>query len=192
MGRIAVTPGGWSEGTRKAVVLHQLQEALSGLQLSGMLDQQPFCTGARRSVALCTFRRRQGEDEGMLRERMIGVLQTINSSKVSMDGAVRPLWSSFSKTPAERGRASLAAAVKKTVQRFAPHRAGDLDVEYGTGRSWIKEDQLSGMQDQPREVKEARKVQTRGGEGWIDEKTLSRWVEADIADVRGLLDEHRF
>ena len=184
--------GGWSEGTRKTVLLHQLQQALSGLDLAKELDQEPFCTGARRSVALCNFRRRQGEDEGMLRDRMLRVLQTINTSKVNMDGATRPLWSSFSKTPAERGRASLAAVVRKTVQRFAPQRAGDLDVEYTTGRTWIRDDQLTGMHEQPPEVKEARKVQTRGGEGWIDERTLARWVDADVADVRGLIDEHRF
>ena len=184
--------GGWQEGTRKSVLLYQLQQALTELRLSQDLDQEPFCTGARRSVALCSFRRRSGEDEGQLRERMIRILQAVNASKVSLEGAARPLWCSFSKSPAERGKASLAAVVKKAVHRFAPNRASDLDIEYPTGRSWIREDQITGMNEQSSGVRGARQVTTRGGEGWIDERTLAEWLEADVADVRGLIDEHRF
>ena len=184
--------GGWHEGTRKSVLLYQLQQAISGLNLAKDLDQEPFCTGAHRSVSLCTFRRRTGEDEGLLRDRMLHVLQTVNASKVTLDEAARPLWCSFSKSPAERGKASLAAAVRKVVLRFAPTRVSDLDVEYTTGNSWIKADQLSGMSDQFPPVRGARQVSTRGGEGWIDEKTLAKWVDTELAEVRGVLDEHRF
>ena len=184
--------GGWHEGTRKATLLYQLQQAISGLELSKELDQEPFCTGARRSVSLCTFRKRAGEDEGHLRDRMLRVLQTINSSKVVLDGAARPLWCAFSKSPAERGRASLATVVRKVVLRFAPNRVSDLDVEYTTGKSWIKEDQLTGLNDQAVVIRGVRQVATRGGDGWIDEKTLAKWVETDVGEVRGLIDEHRF
>ena len=184
--------GGWQEGTRKSTLLYQLQQAIAGLGLSRDLDQEPFCTGARRSVSLCAFRKRPDEDEGLLRDRMLHVLQTVNASKVQLDGGARPLWCAFSKSPAERGRASLATVVRKAVLRFAPARVSDLDVEYTTGRSWIKEDQLTGMSDQTVVIRGARTVTTRGGEGWIDERTLAKWVETDVADIRGLIDEHRF
>ena len=184
--------GGWQEGTRRTTLLYQLQQAISQLGLTKDFDQEPFCTGARRSVSLCVFRRRQGEDEGHLRDRMLHILQVINASKVSLEGAARPLWCAFSKSPEERGKASLATVVRKAVLRFAPSRISDVDVEYATGRSWIKEDQLTGMNDHTSVPRGVRQVSTRGGDGWIDEKTLAKWVDTDVAEVRGLIDEHRF
>ncbi|CAE7577241.1 unnamed protein product [Symbiodinium sp. CCMP2592] len=176
--------GGWSQNTRKNILLEQLRQALHGLGLWGLLDNDPFCTGARRSVALCAFRRRPDETEGQPRARMLQVLQGVNAAQVSIEGAVKPLWCSFSKSPEERGRAALAAVVRKVVLRFAPERAADLDLEYGTGRTWIKEDQLTGMDDPPPDVRHSREVVTRGGRGWIDEATLARWMEVDLEAVK--------
>ncbi|CAE7233474.1 unnamed protein product [Symbiodinium sp. CCMP2592] len=176
--------GGWGANTRKSVLLHQLQQALSGLKLLPLLDAEPFCTGARRSVALCPFKRRAHEAESDTRARMLEIIQVVGASKVEIEGAVRPLWASFSKSPEERGRAALAAVVRKVVQRCAPHRMLDLDVEYPSGRTWMKEDQLSGMGAAPDEVRNAKVVQTKAGAGWLDERTLARWVETDIEAVR--------
>ena len=104
----------------------------------------------------------------------------------------RPLWCSFSKSPEERGRAALAAVVRKAVLRVAPQRAGDLDIEYPTGRSWIRDDQLSGMGPPPPEARQARVVSTKGGEGWIDEKTLAKWLDMSLTDLQSLISEHKF
>ena len=157
--------GGWAADTRKGVLLEQLDQALKGLQLQGALDTIPFTTGARRSVALCQFKRRAHETESDLRQRMIRVIQVINTSQVQLEGAARPLWASFSKSPEERGRAALAAVVRKAVLRMAPDRMSDLDVEYPNGCTWIKEDQISGMGDPPEDVrgaKAAKIVTTKG------------------------------
>ncbi|CAE7243875.1 unnamed protein product [Symbiodinium sp. CCMP2592] len=175
--------GGWAANTRKATLLHQLRQALSALKLESHLDSEPFCTGARRSVALCQFRKRATEDESQPRSRMMEVIQVVNGSKVSLEGADRPLWCSFSKTPQERGKAALAAAVRKVVQRHAVHRMEELDVEYPTGRTWLREDQLSGLGEAPPDVRHPKQVETRAGMGWIDERTLSRWVEKDLSEV---------
>ena len=94
---------------------------------------------------------------------MLGVLQVVNASKVQLEGSQKPLWAAFSKTPAERGRAALASVVKKAVMRHAPHRAGDLDLEYTSGRSWIRDDQISGTGQPPEEVHHPRTIQTKGG-----------------------------
>ena len=53
--------GGWRQDTKRDVVLQQLSQALAALSLKGLLDTEPFCTGARRSVALCQFRKRPEE-----------------------------------------------------------------------------------------------------------------------------------
>ena len=184
--------GGWASDTRKAILLPQLDHALRELQLKSSLDSDPLTTGARRSVALCQFRRRAGEADGETKQRMLRVVQTINAAKVHIEGAPRPLWASFSKSPEERGRGALTAVVKKSVMQLAPHRQSDLDLEYSSGRSWIKEDQLSGMGSPPEEVKGAKVVHTKGGEGWIDEKTLSRWLDVSLEDLRRVTDQHRF
>ncbi|CAE7346755.1 unnamed protein product [Symbiodinium microadriaticum] len=176
--------GGWESSTRRAILLQQLQQALQGLSLTSSLDMDPFCTGARRSVALCAFKKRPNEEDMDVRSRMFHVLQTVNSSMVTIEGAPRPLWCSVSKSPEERGRASLAAVIRKVVIRLAPHRQQDLDLEYKTGRAWIREDQLCGMKGTPEEeVRSARVVTTKAGEGWIDEKTLSKWVDSHIDEA---------
>ena len=120
--------GGWAGDTRRGVLLAQLKQGLQGLQLWDFLDNEPFCTGARRSVALCNFRWRPSESDDEPRSRMLRVLQVINASQVALEGAVKPLWCSFSKSPEERGRASLAAVVRKVILKFAPNRIQDLDI----------------------------------------------------------------
>ncbi|CAE7371853.1 unnamed protein product [Symbiodinium necroappetens] len=157
--------GGWGMDTRRSTLLHQLDQALLGLQIKGDFDSDPFTTGARRSVALCQFKRRHQESDQDMKQRMLRIMQVINASQVNIQGATRPLWCSFSKSPEERGRAALAAAVRKAVLKVAPHRATDLDVEYPSGKSWIRDDQLSGMGQPPSEIRQARVVATKGGEG---------------------------
>ena len=190
--KLTLVFGGWAQDTRKSILLHQLAKALQGLHLREHIDAEPFTTGARRSVALCQFKRRDGEQEGDTRQRMLHVLQTVNSSQVQLEGSTKPMWAAFSKSPEERGRAALAAVVRKAVLRTAPKRAEDLDVEYGTGRTWIRDDQITGMGVAPAEVHQARVISTKGGNGWLDEKTLAKWLEIDLRGLRQIVDEHKF
>ena len=80
--------GGWGVDTRKTTLLHQLDQALLGLQLKGEFDSDPFTTGARRSVALCQFKRRPGEGDQDVKQRMIHIMQVINASQVNIQGAM--------------------------------------------------------------------------------------------------------
>ncbi|CAE7762198.1 unnamed protein product [Symbiodinium sp. CCMP2592] len=184
--------GGWCAQSRRAIILGQLGEALKALALHDNLDQAPFTTGPRRSIAMTNFQQRPGESEGAVRDRMMKVLLTVNNARVELQGGNRPMWCSFSRTPAERGRAAVAALVKKAVMKWAPHRASDLDVEYGVGSAWIREDQVSGMGPPPAEVARARVLDTKAGAGWLDVGTLAKWVEVSKDDVNRLVDDHRF
>ncbi|CAE7349524.1 unnamed protein product [Symbiodinium sp. CCMP2592] len=174
--------GGWSPNTRRGTLLEQLRQAIHSLGVAGLMDAEPFCTGARRSVALCVFKRRPSEGDDEPRSRMLRIMQVVNAGQVQIEGAVKPLWASFSKSPEERGRAAVAAVVRKIVLKFAPQRIQDLDVEYTSGRTWIRDDQLSGLGDPVPEVRRSRVVTTKAGPGWIDEATLSKWVEVDLAE----------
>ncbi|CAE7192990.1 unnamed protein product, partial [Symbiodinium microadriaticum] len=190
--RATLVFGGWRNQTRKSVLLHQLNGALDGLHLKAQFDSEPFTTGLRRSIALCNFKKREGEGDDGCRARMFRILQAVNEAKVVMDGADKPLWCSFSRSPEERGRAAVAALVKKTVMRLCPGRGGDLEVEFSTGMTWIRDDQLSGMGEAPREVRNPMEVLTKAGKGWIDEYTLSKWCDVDVSAVRDIASEHRF
>ena len=190
--RATLVFGGWQPQTRRAVIVSQLGQAIHALGLNDAMDQQPFTTGPRRSVSLANFEKRAGEDVGDVRKRMLRVLQVINAAKVELEGGARVLWCSFSRSPAERGRAAVAAVVKKALMRHAPGRLPDLDVEYSTGNSWIKDDQLTGMGKPPPECHRARVLETKAGEAWLDESTSSKWLEVDRAVVSAIVTEHKF
>ena len=54
--RATLVFGGWQAQTQKAVLLHQLSEAVKAPGIQHEFDQEAFCTGLTRSVTLCNFR----------------------------------------------------------------------------------------------------------------------------------------
>ena len=74
----------------------------------------------------------------------LDVVQEINRAELALQGGKRSLWASFSRTPAERGRASVAGCIKKVVAHHRPGHLGDLDLDYGAGAAWMGETQLAG------------------------------------------------
>ena len=48
------------------------------------------------------------------------------------------------------------AAAEKVIVQLAAFRMDDLDLEYTTGRTWIKQDQISGMDAKPDDLRYAR------------------------------------
>ncbi|CAE7911667.1 unnamed protein product, partial [Symbiodinium necroappetens] len=162
--------GGWGRQTRRHVVLHQLSEVVEKLKLRPVLDELPFTTGPRRSIALPNFKPRQGEGPSEVRSRMMEVLTAVNGAQAQLVGAEKTLWCSFSRSPEERGKASLTGVVKKVVMT---HRLGlkeELDLEYANGMSWLGEAQLSGLGEAPHR---ATVVTTKAGPGWVDVKGLA-------------------
>ncbi|CAE7216041.1 unnamed protein product [Symbiodinium sp. CCMP2592] len=190
--RLTLIFGGWPAQTRRGTILGQLEQAIQALGLAAEFDQAPFTTGPRRSVAMANFVSRAHEKDGDVRVRMMKVLQTTNNAKVELQGGVKSLWCSFSRSPLERGRAAVAAVVKKAVMRHASHRAADLDVEYSSGSTWIREDQLSGMGQPPDQIRRAKTLETKAGAAWLDVHTLAKWLETDRSVVEALIEEHRF
>ena len=113
------------EGTRKRVILDHVQQCIDHRTFGKSMDDPPFCTGPRRAVALT----------------MLEIIQDINKTGLELqDGKA-----SFSKTPAERGRASVAGSVKKIVMHHRPNLVGELDTDYNQGCAWLGDLQVAGM-----------------------------------------------
>ena len=181
--------GGWGKQTRRNIILHQLREAVERLGLGAHFDSAPFATGPRRSVALCNFQQRERESAGDTRARMMTVINAVNGARAQLVGGEKQLWCSFSRTPEERGKASIPGFVKKVVVTHKPDAKDDLDLEYSSGMSWMDEAQLRGVGAATEGVV---KVETRAGPGWIDLKQLAAKAGVTRDVLRQMVDEHRF
>ena len=127
--------GGWPKDSRRKVILKDPSEALQALRLTDRIDQEPFTTGARRSVALMPMPRRPGESESDHRNRMFGIVQTFVGSEVlTKEG--KKLWCTFSKTPEQRLISSHAGLIKRVIAGFREIDEDLLDFEYKTGTVW--------------------------------------------------------
>ncbi|CAE7462659.1 unnamed protein product [Symbiodinium necroappetens] len=153
-------------------------------------DSAPFTTGPRRSVALCNFQPRERESASDTRSRMMTIINAVNAAQAHLVGGEKPLWCSFSRTPEERGRASIPGFVKKVVMTHKPGAKDDLDLEYSSGMSWMDEAQLSGVGAAP-STEGVVKVDTKAGPGWIDLKSLASKAGVTRDVVRQMVDEHR-
>ena len=130
--------GGWPRESRRKQILQQLADALKSLDVTDLLDDAPFTTGARRSMALSSFVIRPAESFQQMRSRMHRVLRALAESDVKLpDG--RKLWCSFSKTPEERAHGAHASWVKRAVAAVDQAKLPVLDVEWPSGSVWAGE-----------------------------------------------------
>eukprot|EP00439_Symbiodinium_sp_Y106_P041235 s4246_g5.t1 len=116
------------------------------------------------------------ESPADLRRRMLEVIQEINKASLALEGGRRPLRASFSKTPAERGRASVAGSIKKIVMNHRSNLASELDTDYNQGSAWLGDAQVAGM-GAPPAGSAARVVETRAGAAWVDESGISKFLK---------------
>ena len=183
--------GGWVEAPRKGIVLDPLKQCLDHLNLTEKMDSDPFCTGPRRAVALANFHARQDESASDLRRRMLEIIQEINKASLQLQGGKRALWASFSRTPAERGRASVAGSIKKVVMNHRANLVGELDMAYNQGCAWLGDLQVAGMGPRA-EGSVARQVDTRAGEAWIDEVAISKFLKVSRQTIEDEISRHRY
>ena len=144
-GRMTLVFGGWPRETRRQAILQDLQRALKETNTEPMLDDDPFTTGARRSIALANFWPRQGEQPSLLKRRMHNVISAfVKVAPKTSDGV--KIWVSFSKTPQERRRGARATWIKKILKALNVDEAhAGVDVEHSTGSSWLGSTKVSGI-----------------------------------------------
>ena len=192
--RSTLVIGGWPRDSRRQDILRELKEAVQKLGLSDLVDQEAFCTGPRRSIALMPILNRESESEADKRARMFKFVSAFASNDL-YSGAGTKLWCSFSKTPEERAVAAHAALVKRVVVSFDPVLAQEqLDFEYKTGTAWGPDGMLCSA-NLPVPPKHDHKGIDVSGEPpfkrWIDVGLLARLVGKSVKQVREAVEECR-
>ena len=191
--RYTLVIGGWNQDTQKRVILNEVDEALQRLDLQKLLDTSPFTTGARRSVALVYFGKREGEGDPERRSRMHEVLQGISQAKaVTSHG--KKMWVSFSKSKQERDVSNHCGWLKRSLASFGQEVVDRLDLEYSSGTSWYGEYQVaSATRAPPGGVEDTEMV-------WDDKKICRPWIHVSLlakatgisqVDLRSALEEFR-
>ena len=192
--RSTLVIGGWPRDSRRQDILRELKEALSKLGLADLTDQEAFCTGPRRSIALLPMATRDSESEEEKRARMFKFVSAFASNDL-YSGAGTKLWCSFSKTPEERAVAAHAALVKRVVVSFDPVLAQEqLDFEYKTGTAWGPDGMLCSAH-LPVPPKHDHAGIDVSGEApfkkWIDVGLVAKLVGKTVKRVREAVDECR-
>ena len=186
--------GGWPRDSRRQTILKELGEAFQKLDLQDLVDQAPFCTGPRRSIALMPVAIRPSETEEGRRARMFRFVSAFASNQI-LSGAGTKLWCSFSRTPEERAVAAHAALIKRVVATFDSTLAQEsLDFEYKTGTTWGPDGML-GSANLPIPPKHNHGGIDHDGEPpfqkWIDIGLLAALVSKPAKEVREVVAQCR-
>ncbi|CAE7247126.1 unnamed protein product [Symbiodinium sp. CCMP2592] len=127
--------GGWNRDTRRVDLLSELKDGLESLGVAPMMDEPPFTTGARRSMALAAFRERANESFAAMRSRMQAVVRAFAEANVQGRQG-KKLWCNWSKTRLERAHSSHAAWIKKVVAGVDSDKLVDVEIEWNQGNVW--------------------------------------------------------
>ncbi|CAE7902753.1 pol [Symbiodinium microadriaticum] len=127
--------GGWARDTRRGELLEELKKATESLGVAKYMDEAPFTTGVRRSIALSSFRERPGESYTDMRARMQFIIRAFYESEV-IGKQGKKLWCSWSKSKQERVHSSHASLFKRIVGDIDRVKLLELDVEWAQGSVW--------------------------------------------------------
>ena len=180
--------GGWARDTPKRIIIEQLHSALKELGVAAHTDNPCFTTGPRRTMCLQQFRLRSGESFQDMRERMQAIISAVSQSTVLVKGGGM-LWAGYSKSRPERERGAHAALIRRVVRSLNATRETDLEVEYGSGTTWMDEFKLSSAavpaEDVPQEQLITLDPQTTGSiRPWIDAGAIAKCAGVGIDLVR--------
>ena len=167
--RLTLVIGGWPRDTKKAVILSDIHKAINALKLQNDLDEEPFCTGPRRSSALVPFKQRPGEDLSATRDRMHRFLNAFGKAKPPIAGQSKGMWCGHSKTKQERDISGHCSLTRAIVYKINGARVPDLECDYILGKTWLGSSVLSAF---------GESVPTADGDRiWRDERKQMRpWI----------------
>ena len=189
--------GGWPKETPRKRILDQLDAAFGKLELDSLCDGKPFCTGARRSMALLSFQARAGENAVAVRGRMSAMVAAVSNAEIYVGdggrGDERRLWVAFSRPREVRLNGNHAAMIRRSVRQLAAEKEGDLETEYGTGTVWLLGQKIASARDPPTEGCEADLLrdEDRACRPWVQIKKMAGLLKVSQDRVRQVLGEQK-
>ncbi|CAE7769490.1 unnamed protein product [Symbiodinium sp. CCMP2456] len=148
--------GGWSQDTKKQVIIEEGGEFLKRAEIAELLDQDELLVwGPRRSFGVLKFKI---QNMAGTRDRMWKVIQNLRARPVHLrsttagGGEGKVMWASFTKTREARKRSAHGSLIRRVctglvkdamMQREAhnPQGAeeGSYDVDWNSGTVWMGE-----------------------------------------------------
>ena len=136
--------GGWPRESRRQTILQDLQKAIRETDTESLMDDDPFTTGARTSIALANFWPRSGEESTLLKRRLHNIISAFNKTAPKNSSGNR-IWTSFSKTQQERKKGAHANWIKRLLKHLNVDEAhAAVDVEHSTGSAWLGATKVAG------------------------------------------------
>ena len=178
--RAALILGGWDSENPAADTLREAKQLLQNLSVD--LDiGEIFVPGVRRGYALIPVPDRPGEAHEDKRKRIQAAISRVRKAAVEVGtkptGEPQLAWIALSQSPERRRRAKLAGKVKRFWLSQGGAQ-GRLEVEFGTGSTWINNVKTSSATTaRPSAADEA-------GAGWVDIPAIARQLGRNEGDVR--------
>ena len=188
--------GGWPRETQRKLILGDLASTFQRLEVGSLLDDAPFTTGARRSMALATFRLRtaQGENFMGMRGRMQALVAALSTSQVYLGSDQHKLWVAFSRPKEARLNGNHAAWVRRAIRAVDEGQEAHLEAEYATGTCWLHGSKISSASERAPDGVEDKDLlvdETRPSRPWIATKLVAQVMNKSEQRVREALDDQK-
>ena len=141
MRKPALVWGGWREDTRRGTILKDLADAIQDLKLQHQVDGEPWVPGARHSIALLEFEKRQGEDDRGIQARMNAIIQVVSAAGIKTEHLQpdRTIWCAVSRPRQDRdGNGSHAGKIRKLLH-WNKTDMSLVDCSYKQGSVWLQD-----------------------------------------------------
>ena len=141
--------GGWPRESARKDILSNLDETLRKLELRALTDTAAFTTGPRKSMALQSFKVREGETFASMRSRMASIVSAIATTEVRVGPGGKRMFATFSKLRELRERGDHSAWIRRTIRSLNADQESALEVEYNTGGAWLHGRKIASAVDAP-------------------------------------------
>ena len=161
--------------------------------LRALTDTAAFTTGPRKSMALQSFKVREGETFASMRSRMASIVSAIATTEVRVGPGGKRMFATFSKPRELRERGDHSAWIRRTIRSLNADQESALEVDYNTGGAWLHGRKIASAVDAPgdQQGEDLYHNEDRTGRPWLDVKEIATALSLPAAKVRATLEEQK-
>ena len=170
--------GGFRAETRRRDIISDVAGVLKDVEVDGLLDGEVWVPASRHSVALSEFRRRDGETENDMANRMQKVVTAVNFARVKSEHTASrgSVWCAVSQPRSERGKGSHCGKTRRLLHLIGVG-VSQVDCVYPTGSTWLRDVVVASI-DKPRSSPTVAKGIYEGS--WVDLDKIAELTGVDI------------